>query len=161
MQIHALKLILTLPNWASFRGLHSFWDTLYIRDIDLSKFGTQANSVTDDTSIDIERDGIFSDEQFEVDEPLHNDTVFELAEQGAFIGLRSQPNSIEQFSVAEVIAKDTATENSHDKYGHCILAGEYYLEIKYLQQVNGNLVIKLNIINRRNNVPLYMLQKSL
>ena len=29
MQVRALKLILTLSNWASFRGLHSFWDTLY------------------------------------------------------------------------------------------------------------------------------------
>ena len=29
MQLRALKLILTLSNWASFRGLRSVWDTLY------------------------------------------------------------------------------------------------------------------------------------
>ena len=29
MQVHALKLILTLSNRASFRGLRSFWDTMY------------------------------------------------------------------------------------------------------------------------------------
>ena len=70
---------------------------------------------------------------------MHYDTIFENAKHGTFVGLRSPPNAIEQFFVAEVIMKDTSAENMQDKYGHCILAGESYLQVKYLQQVPGKI----------------------
>ena len=120
--------------------------TYLLRNIDLKKFGTQNNLEVNDISVDIEND-IFSDELFENDEPSYNhDVIFELAEPGTFIGLRSPSNSIEQFFLAEVMIKDPADENIEDKYGHCILAGEPYFEVTYLQQVSGMVGRKVKYI---------------
>ena len=65
---------------------------------------------------------------------LNQDTVFELVEPGAFVGMRSAHNAIEPFFIVEVISKGTATEAISDVNGHRILCGEQYVEVCCLQK---------------------------
>ena len=70
---------------------------------------------------------------------MNNDTIYELTEPGTFIGLRSPPNALESFFVAEVKLKDAAEDDLIDKYGHSILKGENYLEVRYLAKIDGKI----------------------
>ena len=69
---------------------------------------------------------------------LNEDTVFELLAVGTIVGMRSPTNAIESFFIAEVTNKSVATENICDGYGHCVLAGECYAEVFYLQNKDEN-----------------------
>ena len=42
---------------------------------------------------------------------LHQNTVFELLEPGTFVGLRSPPNAIEPFFIAQILSKGLAEKN--------------------------------------------------
>ena len=59
---------------------------------------------------------------------LNQDTAFELVEPGIFVEMRSPPNAIESFFVAEVVDKGIAENNKINENGHTILFGELYLE---------------------------------
>ena len=65
---------------------------------------------------------------------LNQDTVFELAEPGIIFGMRSPPNAIESFYVAEVMDKGVSENNMIDENGHNIMSAELYLEERYLQK---------------------------
>lgn len=49
--------------------------------------------------------------------------------------MKSPPNAIEPFFIAEVLSKGIAEQDLSDKNGHYILKGETYAEIFYLQKV--------------------------
>ena len=48
--------------------------------------------------------------------------------------MRSPPNAIESFFVAEVMDKGIAENNMIDQNGHTVMSGELYLEVCYLQK---------------------------
>ena len=65
---------------------------------------------------------------------LNQDTVFELVEPGIFVGMKSPPNAVESFFVAEVMDKGIAENNRIDENGHTIMSGELCLEVCSLQK---------------------------
>ena len=66
---------------------------------------------------------------------LHQITVFEIIEPGTFIRMKSPPNTIEPFFIAEILWKGTAKEDLHNENGHILLEGEIYAEINYLEKI--------------------------
>ena len=88
---------------------------------------------------------------------MHQYTIFELTEPGTYVGLRSPPNSIEQFFIAEVINKAIASEDITDTYGHYIVAGESFLEVMYLQQVASKIGKRVKYIKPKKNVLLFIM----
>ena len=66
---------------------------------------------------------------------LHQNTVFELLEPGIFVGLRSPPNAIEPFFIAQILSKGLAEKNMINEFGLSVLAGEMYEEVIYLQKL--------------------------
>ena len=85
---------------------------------------------------------------------LNNDTIYELAEPGTFIG-RSPPNAFKHFFCCRVKSKDIAKDDLIDKYGQCILGGESYLEVIYLQKINGKTGKSVKYEYRRNGDNVY------
>ena len=65
---------------------------------------------------------------------LHQNTVFELLEPGTFVGLRSPPNAIEPFFIAQILSKRLAEKKKIYYFGHSVFAGEMYAEVIYLQK---------------------------
>ena len=109
------------------------------KDIEPKKLGIHnecsAVELTSDIFID-EDDSIGNeDEAF----CLNHDTIYELAEPGTFIGPRSPSNALESFFVAEVKSKNAADDDLIDKYGHSILKDENYLEVSYLEKIDGKI----------------------
>ena len=120
--------IIAVDKFGNFTKLFDF------KDIEPKKLGVH-NELTSDIFID-EDDSIGNeDEAF----CLNHDTIYELAEPGTFIGLRSPSNALESFFVAEVKSKDAAGDDLIDKYGHSILKGENYLEVSYLEKIDGKI----------------------
>ena len=80
-----------------------------------------------------------NDENEDESEPtelhLHQITVFEIIEPGTFIRMKSPPNTIEPFFIAEILWKGTAKEDLHNENGHIFLEGEIYAEINYLEKI--------------------------
>ena len=100
----------------------NFSKVLYFRNVDFSELSHGSGK-----SFDTVSEGIFLISAYA------QDTIFELTEPGTYVRLRSPLNSIEQFFIAEVINKAIASEDITDPYGHCIVAGESFLEVMYLQ----------------------------
>ena len=55
-------------------------------------------------------------------------------EPGTFIGLRSPPNAIEPFFIAQILSKRLAEKKKIYYFGHSVFAGEMYAEVIYLQK---------------------------
>ena len=66
---------------------------------------------------------------------LHQNTVFELLELGIFVRLRSPPNAIEPFFIAQILSKGLTEKNMIDEFGLSVLAAEMYEEVIYLQKL--------------------------
>ena len=62
--------------------------------------------------------------------------LYELVEPGTYTGLRSPPNALEPFFIAEVNDKGIASKHLIDSCGHSILQGEKYTQVFYLQKLN-------------------------
>ena len=48
--------------------------------------------------------------------------------------MRCPENSIELFFVGEVLTKGVASQDMEDENGHCVLEGERYHEVNYLEK---------------------------
>ena len=79
------------------------------------------------------------DQEYTIAYSLHQNTVFELLEPGTFVGLRSPPNAIEPFFIAQYKCHWTIFHCSnpfkrfgrkkHNEFGHSALAGKMYGEV--------------------------------
>ena len=77
---------------------------LYYTDPNVLSTIFQNNSEVDNKNYD-DDDDEYKDDDLVDSYPLHQDTVFELLKPGTFVGLRSPPNTIQPFFIAEVISK--------------------------------------------------------
>ena len=60
--------------------------------------------------------------------------LFEVITPGTFVVMQCPENSIELFFVGEVLTKGVASQDMEDENGHCVLEGEIYLEVNYLEK---------------------------
>ena len=60
--------------------------------------------------------------------------IFEVVEPGTYIGVRSDPSSIEMFFVAQVCSKEVSDDYKEDAFGHKISKNEPYFVVRYLER---------------------------
>ena len=117
---------------------------LNIKDESIFKLKFKAGYENEDDDDDSDVDDVNSDNH---GEDLVNDNIeevmeyearnlilFEIITPDSYIGLRSQPESLELFFAAKVVSKDIATDYIEDTNGHGILPGEHYVTVQYLEK---------------------------
>ena len=72
------------------------------------------------------------DEDYEQAFRLNQDTIFELVNPGAYVGLKSPPNANEPFFIIKVFRKGITKEALSGANSHSILSDEQYAEVRYL-----------------------------
>ena len=129
-----MHLIAVSPGGEVFTMLH-YRDEAYV--LNLSFFDKpQVKTIV---NMELENNGE-EEEDSDSDEIMtanRNDYLHEVIEPGTFVALRCPVNSLELFFVVEALAKDAAFEEKLDDNGHCVLKGEKYFEVHYLEKRFG------------------------
>ena len=129
--------LIAVDSNGTFTTVPYIQDEKYIINLDFSSEDLQLP--TDFDSFD--SDGDDDDEEYELTpaEDIQESTLFKLIRPGSFVALRSPPNSVEPYYIAEVQEKGMAIENLRDNFGHCIVQGEQFATIRYLDRGSESL----------------------
>ena len=96
-------------------------------------------------------DDVIEEDQDEVEDSwgLNLEIVYELVDPGVFIGVRSEPSSIEPFYIAEVVEKSTTKDFIEDERGHIIARGDHYAVVYLEKKGEQGRGIKRKVVYQR------------
>ena len=105
----------------------------------------EENDVEDENDSDNDDENIID----EGDIITNRNTYLYVIETGTFVAMRCPTNSLELLFLGEVLSKDVALTDKMDQNGHCVLKGDKFIEVHYLERDKGKHYIQY----KRSNQP--------
>ena len=114
---------------------------------------TEKKNTMEENDVEDENDSDDDDENI-IDEgdviTNRNTYLYDVIETGTFVAMRCPTNSLELFFLGVVLSKDVAFIDKMDHNGHCVLKGDKFIEVHYLEKDNEG---KHYIQYKRSNQP--------